>query len=228
MDDVHIGLVGSFVDAGHRVVVEIRMLYDAVLGGAGNDSLFGGAGNDSLRVWVRYEIEEGSQYRIGEINIHTSDFPVRVDSTLIRRELLLRPGEIYRRTFMVRTWERLYDTGLFSQVQITPLVNSDSARIGFDIALRERRPRWLDAGIGSGTAERYRGTVEWGHRNLMGRDGKRRVVYVERADGAFEPREVQTGQNRNGRVVIVQGLTAGERIVVRGALLLDTQAEQLL
>jgi len=60
------------------------------------------------------------------------------------------------------------------------------------------------------------------------KDGKRRVVYVERADGAFEPREVQTGQNRNGRVVIVQGLTPGERIVVRGALLLDTQAEQLL
>jgi cobalt-zinc-cadmium efflux system membrane fusion protein len=60
------------------------------------------------------------------------------------------------------------------------------------------------------------------------KDGKRRVVYVERADGAFESREVQTGQNRNGRVVIVQGLTAGERVVVRGALLLDTQAEQLL
>ena len=128
-----------------------------------------GAGNDSLRVWVRYEVEEGSQYRVGEINVHTSDFPVRVDSTLIRRELLLKPGQIYRRTFMVRTWERLYDTGLFSQVQITPLVNADSALIGFDIALRERRPRWIDAGVGSGTAERYRGTIEWGHRNLMGR-----------------------------------------------------------
>jgi cobalt-zinc-cadmium efflux system membrane fusion protein len=60
------------------------------------------------------------------------------------------------------------------------------------------------------------------------KDGKRRVVYVERADGAFEARDVQTGQNRDGRVVILQGLSAGERVVVRGALLLDTQAEQLL
>ena len=60
------------------------------------------------------------------------------------------------------------------------------------------------------------------------KDGKRRVVYVERPDGAFEAREVQTGRNRDGRVVILQGLKAGERIVVRGALLLDTQAEQLL
>jgi cobalt-zinc-cadmium efflux system membrane fusion protein len=60
------------------------------------------------------------------------------------------------------------------------------------------------------------------------KDGKRRVVYVERADGNFEVREVQVGRNRDGRVVILQGLKAGERIVVRGALLLDTQAEQLL
>jgi cobalt-zinc-cadmium efflux system membrane fusion protein len=60
------------------------------------------------------------------------------------------------------------------------------------------------------------------------KDGRRRVVYVERADGAFEPREVQTGRNRDGQVVILQGLKAGERIVVRGALLLDSQAEQLL
>ena len=60
------------------------------------------------------------------------------------------------------------------------------------------------------------------------KDGKRRVVYVERPDGTFEAREVQTGRNRDGRVVILQGLAAGERVVVRGALLLDTQAEQLL
>lgn len=60
------------------------------------------------------------------------------------------------------------------------------------------------------------------------KDGKRRVVYVERPEGTFEAREVQTGRNRDGRVMILQGLQAGERIVVRGGLLLDTQAEQLL
>lgn len=60
------------------------------------------------------------------------------------------------------------------------------------------------------------------------KDGKRRVVYVERPDGTFEARDVQTGRNRDGRVVILQGLAAGDKVVVRGALLLDTQAEQLL
>jgi membrane fusion protein, heavy metal efflux system len=60
------------------------------------------------------------------------------------------------------------------------------------------------------------------------KDGKRRIVYVEQADGSFEAREVQTGRNRDGRVSILKGLSEGERIVVRGALLLDAQAEQLL
>ena len=60
------------------------------------------------------------------------------------------------------------------------------------------------------------------------KDGKRRVVYVERPDGSFEARDVQIGRNRDGQVAILAGLSVGERVVVRGGLLLDTQAEQLL
>ena len=60
------------------------------------------------------------------------------------------------------------------------------------------------------------------------KDGKRRVVYVEKSDGTYEARDVETGRNRDGRVIILKGVAAGERVVVRGALLLDTQAEQML
>lgn len=60
------------------------------------------------------------------------------------------------------------------------------------------------------------------------KDGKRRVVYVEQPDGGFAAREVRVGRNRDGQVTILEGLAAGDRVVVRGALLLDTQAEQLL
>lgn len=60
------------------------------------------------------------------------------------------------------------------------------------------------------------------------KDGKRRLVYLARPDGTFEARDVQVGRSRDGRVTILKGLSAGERVVVRGALLLDTQAEQLL
>ena len=60
------------------------------------------------------------------------------------------------------------------------------------------------------------------------KDGKRRVVYVEKSDGQFEARDVEIGRNRDGQVIILKGLRAGEKVVTRGALLLDTQAELLL
>jgi cobalt-zinc-cadmium efflux system membrane fusion protein len=60
------------------------------------------------------------------------------------------------------------------------------------------------------------------------KDGKRRVVYVQRADGRFESRDVRVGAVSGGRVPILEGLQSGERIVIKGGLLLDTAAEQLL
>jgi cobalt-zinc-cadmium efflux system membrane fusion protein len=60
------------------------------------------------------------------------------------------------------------------------------------------------------------------------KDGSRRIVYIQREDGRFEPREVRTGVSRDGRVTILEGLKPGEKVVIRGALLLDSEAEQLL
>lgn len=60
------------------------------------------------------------------------------------------------------------------------------------------------------------------------KDGSRRIVYVQQPDGRFEARTVRTGVSREGRVTILEGLQAGDKVVVRGALLLDAEAEQLL
>jgi outer membrane protein insertion porin family len=123
---------------------------------------------DSLRVTVRYQVEEGPAYRYGETYISTPGEP-RVKEPLIRRELLMKPDETYRQSRVERSIERLYETGLFSAVQMTPLVDSTRTRVDFDLRLAERKPRWIDAGVGSGTTERFRFTGEWGHRNLASR-----------------------------------------------------------
>lgn len=58
--------------------------------------------------------------------------------------------------------------------------------------------------------------------------GKETVVYVQRDANTFERRPVVVAQPVNGRVPIISGLASGDRVVVRGALLLDGSADQLL
>jgi cobalt-zinc-cadmium efflux system membrane fusion protein len=59
------------------------------------------------------------------------------------------------------------------------------------------------------------------------KDGGRTVVFVQTGEHTFEPRAVHIGAPVRGRAPIIDGLEAGERIVVRGALLIDGQAELL-
>lgn len=60
------------------------------------------------------------------------------------------------------------------------------------------------------------------------RDGKQMLVYVEIAQGVFEPRNVVVGQAHNGMTPVLEGLSGGERVVVSGALLIDAEAAMLL
>ena len=110
-----------------------------------------------------------------------------------------------------------------------PRVDLESRRIQVYLALA-KRPDRLRAGMMAQIALRVRAEagISVPVSAVLIKDGKRRIVYLARPDGAFEARDVQVGRSRDGRVTVLKGLTAGEKIVVRGALLLDTQAEQLL
>ncbi|HYU47184.1 MAG TPA: efflux RND transporter periplasmic adaptor subunit [Terriglobales bacterium] len=54
--------------------------------------------------------------------------------------------------------------------------------------------------------------------------GLKKTVFVERGEGFFEPRQVETGWRFEDRVEIVKGLTAGERIVVGGNFLIGSES----
>lgn len=63
---------------------------------------------------------------------------------------------------------------------------------------------------------------------VLVKGGKRYVVYVEQADRRFAPRDVTVGRSVDGRVQILTGVFPGDRVVTKGALLIDGAAEQLL
>jgi Cu(I)/Ag(I) efflux system membrane fusion protein len=54
--------------------------------------------------------------------------------------------------------------------------------------------------------------------------GKRSIVMVAEGEGKFAPVEVQTGIESNGKTEIRKGLQAGQKVVVSGQFLLDSES----
>uniref|UniRef100_Q01PJ9 Efflux transporter, RND family, MFP subunit n=1 Tax=Solibacter usitatus (strain Ellin6076) TaxID=234267 RepID=Q01PJ9_SOLUE len=55
--------------------------------------------------------------------------------------------------------------------------------------------------------------------------GDRQTVFVDRGNGYFEPRDVKIGAQNSGRTEILSGLKAGERIVISGNFLIDSESQ---
>jgi membrane fusion protein, copper/silver efflux system len=54
--------------------------------------------------------------------------------------------------------------------------------------------------------------------------GLKKSVFVELSPGRYQPRVVETGRSTGDRVEVVKGLAAGERVVVSGNFLLDSES----
>ncbi len=124
---------------------------------------------DGARVDVRFIIQDGPPYLVRGVTVAGV---VQVDTSAVVRELLLEPGDLYRRDRLVESTERLSGSGLFTSVEIEPArPDSNQAQVDLHVTVRERKPRWLEGGVGTGSDERVRLGGQWGHRNLSG-DGK--------------------------------------------------------
>jgi Cu(I)/Ag(I) efflux system membrane fusion protein len=54
--------------------------------------------------------------------------------------------------------------------------------------------------------------------------GMRRIVFVERGEGRFEPREIKTGVHAGDYVAVLEGLEAGEKVLTSANFLIDAEA----
>jgi RND family efflux transporter MFP subunit len=54
--------------------------------------------------------------------------------------------------------------------------------------------------------------------------GTRQVVFVETGEGRFEPRRVKVGARSEGKIQVLSGVKAQERVVIKANFLLDSES----
>jgi outer membrane protein insertion porin family len=131
--------------------------------------------SDTSTAFVWYVVAESVMTYFGETTLEEERETRR---KVIMRELVNKPGDLYRRKDVVESERRLYSTGLFRYLSLqrddsTFHMNSDtSGAVGFMLRLDERKAYFGNASIGVGREEYFdmaiRASAHIGNRNLMG------------------------------------------------------------
>ncbi len=138
---------------------------------------------DNHRVHILFSIQPGTQLRVGGITIEGNRL---VRRGVIEKEIELKPGDVCRFNRVLKTQRNLFETGLFTVVDVVPEnIDPIDRTVDIRIRVRERKGSWIEAGFGVGNLLGSRVFSEWGTRNLAG-TGKTLRVKAQYAFDLFE------------------------------------------
>ncbi len=111
----------------------------------------------SGRIDVHYKIEEGSRSFVERINIIGN---TRTKDKVIRREILIAPGDVFNTVRVETTKKRLENLGYFGKVETYPDTTGVEGRKDLVVQVEEKRTGSLNFGAGFSTVDSLVGFAE--------------------------------------------------------------------
>lgn len=109
------------------------------------------------RIDVHYKIEEGDRSFLERVNIVGN---TRTKDKVIRREVIIAPGDVFNTVRVDTTKKRLENLGYFSKVETYPEDTDVAGRKDLTILVQEKRTGSLSFGAGFSTIDQLVGFVE--------------------------------------------------------------------
>jgi len=142
---------------------------------------------EEYRASIYFEVEAGTQITIRDIHISGN---VLSKLSVIEKEIAFESGDICRLSKLVETQRNLYESGLFTVVDITPEDLDPLERtVDIHIRVRERKAAYIEGGFGVGNILGSRIFAQWGTRNLFG-TGRGLRVQSEYGFDLFEGEDI--------------------------------------
>ena len=118
----------------------------------------------------------GPETHFGEITVQGAK---SVSDRFVRRSLTFRPGDLFRESRVLESQQRLGSLGLFDFAHVTTNLNANGGDTGaqptvipVNVRVTEAPPQRFQFGIGYGTEDGPRGSLNWEHQNFLG-EGRR-------------------------------------------------------
>ena len=128
---------------------------------------------EGTKIGIVYRIAPGPPVVLDTVRVEGT---AKTKPKFVAREVTIKRGELMRRSKLLRSQQRIYDTGFYSDVRFDRgEIDSTGRASDLIVDVRERKMGWLDLGVGYGTVDQLRLTSQVGQRNLW-RDGVRLVA----------------------------------------------------
>jgi outer membrane protein insertion porin family len=125
---------------------------------------------------IEFVVQEGLRSRVADLRIVGN---TRTKENVIRREAIVRPGDVFRRSSLMRTQRDIFGLGYFQDVQVDYEPTGDSADINLTLKVQEKQTGTASAGAGYSSQTGLTGFLELGHNNLFG-NGQSISIRLER------------------------------------------------
>lgn len=117
-------------------------------------------------VTVNFLVAEGHPIRVGDIRVLGLQ---KTRPNVVIRELEIEPGELYDNAKIALSQTRLFQTGLFRSVRLSPVRSDTSANVrDLEVEVTELPGGEVSFGAGFASAEHFRGSFSVAYRNLLG------------------------------------------------------------
>jgi|Deesub1362B_J571_1020462.scaffolds.fasta_scaffold00011_156 outer membrane protein insertion porin family len=171
---------------------------------------------DGQEVIVTLEIKEATQYSLGKVIVRGN---LLTRSEVILREVKLKEGETLNLEILPEISRRLYQTGLFKDVDVKLLDGGDN-RKDILISLKEANPGSLELAVGYGEYEEFRAAFDLSYKNLWGMNrigrirvelsGVKKKIIVSYTEPYFRGREIVLRSTFSGELREERNIDTGE------------------
>jgi outer membrane protein insertion porin family len=115
---------------------------------------------------VHFEITEGEPAHIHEINIAGN---TKTSETVIRRQLVVHPGDVFRRALVIRSLREVFNLGFFNAPPDVGTKPRDNGDLDITLTVEEKQTGQFRLGAGFSQLNRISGFIGLAETNFLGK-----------------------------------------------------------
>jgi len=115
---------------------------------------------------IEFELIPGDSYRFGTVTVEGNE---AVDSTVVRRMLAFRTGDVYSRRALLESQRNLFSLDVFRHAEIVPAIEPFDTIADVTVRVIEGALHRVRVGFGLSTADYLNAEARWTSLNFLGR-----------------------------------------------------------